>query len=145
MKLSDLGRDQLEDLCEKLRQENVTMLDNLTATQTRCTTLIDELRALKRAPDVMVEILGSIVIERERQEKLCKAGRFKSTCADLDMNMADKLAVLAEEFGEVARQVTEERTCGAPHAPRELMTELVQVASVCVAWCEALHVELHPG
>lgn len=58
------------------------------------------------------------------------------------MNDYERLAVLAEEFGEVAREVLtgEGRrlardTVGTPEALRK---EVIQVAAVAVAWAEYL-------
>lgn len=70
-----------------------------------------------------------IIEERVRQENLKAAGRFTYTCADSTPTLADKLAILAEEFGEVARAVCE-------GDKENLRTELVQVAAVCLAWLE---------
>lgn len=49
-----------------------------------------------------------------------------------EQNHSDErwLAILAEEFGEVAKDVVERRP--------GLRTELIQTAAVCVAWIECL-------
>lgn len=47
-----------------------------------------------------------------------------------------RLRVLAEEFGEVAEAMGRSED---GNGKRDLKTELVQVASVCVAWLEALN------
>jgi hypothetical protein len=52
-------------------------------------------------------------------------------CSSSDVSEPVKVAVLAEECGEVARAVLD-RDCAA------LKRELVQVAAVAVAWLEAL-------
>lgn len=87
------------------------------------------------------QLLLSIAHERERQDELKAAGKFSKTCAD-DMLDPEKLAVLAEEFGEVARLVCESVISIDRRNPRELMKELTQVAAVCLAWCEALREEI---
>lgn len=46
--------------------------------------------------------LALIRDERFRQEQLKESGRFKFTCADKEISDFEKLAILAEEFGEVA-------------------------------------------
>lgn len=46
--LSSMGRSELEAKYEAVLQENRLMLDNLHATQARCTTLLQECRAYKR-------------------------------------------------------------------------------------------------
>lgn len=80
--------------------------------------------------------------ERDRQEELCKAGRFAQTCADPAMPWGNKLACLNEEMGEVATDclallgVVEEQA-----DTKKLYVELSQVAAICVAWMECLHNE----
>lgn len=81
------------------------------------------------------DVFSDIAKERARQEKLKAAGKFKWTCAD-NVQMALKLTVLAEEFGEVAKEVCEGYQDKA--SINRLRTELVQVAAVCVAWVESL-------
>jgi hypothetical protein len=83
--------------------------------------------------------------ERERQERLLREGKFLWTCADPRQSNVRRLAVLAEEFGEASRNVTEEmirldkgNAAGAADAVRALRKELVEVAAVAVAWLEAL-------
>lgn len=88
------------------------------------------------------EVLTSIAIERERQNRLVCEGKFNWTCATSRALPAEKLAVLAEEFGEVARHICEQVIDNARYNPRELKKELIQVAAVCVAWCEALDNEI---
>lgn len=107
-------------------------------------------------------VLNEVRRERERQEQLVKAGKFLWTCAsnvapipmrypspvnfvDREITNAEKLAVLAEEFGEVSKEVVEEiihndrgDADNAKIDRSRLRRELVQVAAVCVAWCEAL-------
>lgn len=70
------------------------------------------------------EAFERIEIERERQEWLHK----ENTCA-WEIPDTLKLAILAEEFGEVAKAMLENHG---------LAEELVQTAAVCVAWLEAL-------
>lgn len=104
--------------------------------------------------DRLYNILNAIAKERVRQEELRKSGKFLWTCADSTQSNPRKLAVLAEEFGEVAREVTEELIlrdkvrkdpCDCEHIfakhRARLRAELIQVAAVCVAWCEALDEE----
>lgn len=91
------------------------------------------------------DALDDVGAERLRQEQLCAAGKFPHTCATSALTMPEKLAVLAEEFGEVSHEVTE---CINRRALREneitederkrLREELIQVAAVAVAWAESL-------
>jgi NTP pyrophosphatase (non-canonical NTP hydrolase) len=76
------------------------------------------------------QVFLAIAEERHRQEFLKSRGRFTHTCAD-SMPASMKLAVLAEEFGEVARAV-----CERDYA--NLREELVQTAAVCTAWLESM-------
>lgn len=82
-------------------------------------------------------VLLEIANERRRQDALKAAGKFTKTCAD-SMTDPERLAVLAEEFGEVGRAVCEGLGGNSERGRTELRTELVQVAAVCVAWCEGL-------
>jgi hypothetical protein len=86
-------------------------------------------------------INGALIDERNRQERLRNDGKFPFTCATVPgLTNPEKLAVLAEEFGEVARHVTEQ-VCGNKINLLELRDELVQVAAVCVAWLESMEEE----
>lgn len=97
-------------------------------------------RATSRTPTVLEAVLD----ERARQMTLKAEGRFDWHCADLQTKgrpiaPAEKLAVLAEEFGEVSREVCEGLT--RPINTEALEKELIQVAAVAVAWAEALQLE----
>lgn len=89
----------------------------------------------------MFRALLSVVRERARQEQKCEEkrqeGQLWRTCADPAMSDEEKLAVLTEEVGEVARELCEARAARRPPAAN-LKTELVQVAAIAVAWIEAL-------
>jgi hypothetical protein len=114
------------------------------------------------------EVLQDVYRERTRQEDLKAKGKFLWSCSDnkvrVDANglttrivtNPEKLAVLAEEFGEVSREVTEQiialdkarvendgdvdRRLGEILRVRnkKLKEELIQVAAVAVAWAESL-------
>jgi hypothetical protein len=86
-----------------------------------------------------IGIAHQIMTERQRQEQLKAAGKFLYTCADTEMNDSQCLVVLAEEFGEVAREV-----CDGMHVYADktnLRGELVQTAAVCMAWIEKIDSE----
>jgi hypothetical protein len=101
-------------------------------------------------PMQLLTIFKDIAVERERQEDLKRKGKFLWTCSDVLMDQryviedSAKLAVLAEEFGEVSREVMEaiisadKREPLDPNQRLKLRKELIEVASVCVAWCEAI-------
>ena len=90
--------------------------------------------------------LSAVFAERLRQEDLRDAGRFAWTCSDPTQLDSEKLAILTEEVGEVAREICEMITTRdfekviKPESYRNLRNELVQVAACAVAWVEALDV-----
>jgi hypothetical protein len=58
-----------------------------------------------------------------------------------DLNDLHWLAILGEEFGEVARHVTQTRVPPITHrekTPTELRAELVQVAAVAMRWVQVI-------
>jgi NTP pyrophosphatase (non-canonical NTP hydrolase) len=82
------------------------------------------------------EIFLLISAERERQDQIHPFTNYKST-DDEEVNVMknfflqlELLSVLGEEFGEVCRCIQS--------GDGDLKEELVQVASVCVRWLEAL-------
>ena len=83
-------------------------------------------------------ILEDVKKERLHQEVLKKQGKFAHTCADLRMTHHERLTVLTEEVGEVARAALVESGLAKESKPQDLEKELIQVAAVAVAWIEAL-------
>jgi NTP pyrophosphatase (non-canonical NTP hydrolase) len=83
-----------------------------------------------------VSIAELIADERDRQEGKARAGEFAWTCSDPDVSHEQRLAVLVEEVGEVARAVL--GASGAVSDGGNLRRELVEVAAVAVAWLEAM-------
>jgi NTP pyrophosphatase (non-canonical NTP hydrolase) len=81
--------------------------------------------------DPTVAALTHVVMARKAQDEMKARGRFEFTCADDELEPSERLAILAEEFGEVARSIIEHDRLGTRH-------ELSQVAAVCVAWVEHL-------
>jgi NTP pyrophosphatase (non-canonical NTP hydrolase) len=81
------------------------------------------------------DILDDISAERERQTALKAMGKFEREVHECSPTEA--LAVLAEEFGEVARVVAE-MVAGKPIDTGHLREELIQVAAVCVSWVEGI-------
>lgn len=78
-------------------------------------------------------MLALVDAERDRQRALWGRDHEwgKGDCSSPAVDEGVKLAVLAEELGEVARALLEGDRPG-------LARELVQVAAVAVAWREAL-------
>ena len=83
-----------------------------------------------------------VLQERTRQNTLKAQGRFRYTCADAELSNAEKVCILVEEVGEVARAVL-----GQPERPlvmdqegskEELKREIVQVVAVGLAIVEGL-------
>lgn len=86
-------------------------------------------------------VLDDVRAERRSQEFHREQGKFKYTCADLGIDDLERLAVLTEEVGEVARAVLEHMELVNDLGDTDLRKELVQVAAVAVAWIEALDKE----
>jgi hypothetical protein len=87
------------------------------------------------------DVLAEVGHERERQESLRLAGKFRATCAttgEHEMSDPECLAVLAEEFGEAARAVSEGIAGNSELGRTHLREELIQVAAVAVAWAERI-------
>lgn len=90
------------------------------------------------------DVINDVIAERERQEAIGvtkrAAGIDWRSCADPAMAGGDdrRLAVLAEEFGEVARAILEAGYGTSGADDDHLREELVQVAAVAVAWVEAI-------
>lgn len=83
-------------------------------------------------------ILDAILDERERQETLIHAGKFKYSCDSPQLTHLRKLSVLAEEFGEAAKEVNDMAEYGEEYQRRmKLRAELIQTAAVCIAWLES--------
>lgn len=80
--------------------------------------------------------INSIVAERERQDALKSQDRFKYTCADWELSDSERLAILVEEIGEVAREVLGNQDLTTDGTPGRLQTELVQAAAIIVSWLE---------
>ncbi len=79
--------------------------------------------------------------ERDRQDQLKASGRFRYTCADVGLGDGDRMAVLCEEVGEVARALLERHGAVNDQHGVDLRKELVQVAAVACAWIELLDSE----
>lgn len=95
--------------------------------------------------DLTQRSLFEVARERARQERLKAAGKFKLSCADAEMTDCEFVAVLGEEFGEVAHEINE--TIGRPEKRnlerlRKMHAECIQVAAVAVARAELYQSEI---
>ena len=91
-----------------------------------------------------VESLGSadvftrISAERGRQSLLLRQGKLLFNCSSIVVDPRRKLRVIVEELGEVAEALFRLEASDSKASREHLITELVQVAAVAVAWLEAL-------
>ena len=88
-------------------------------------------------------VLTVVSDERLRQRRLFAAGKITFDVSSKEPKSDRKLRVLVEELGEVAEAIDriEQHSHSAEWAEtwqKQLITELVQVAAVCVAWLESL-------
>ena len=97
-------------------------------------------------------IFAEVMNERGRQLSLVASGKHAWSMCNPDISQARKLVVLAEEFGEVSKEVCEHMNLHdmARHeildATQEkqialianIRKELIQIAAVAVGWIEAL-------
>lgn len=86
-----------------------------------------------------IRILMEVSRERDRQDGKWGPQRH---------GPARWLAILAEEFGEAAKEAVDLEFDGTPDMPADiegrLVTELVQVAAVAVAWLEDIYTRVPP-
>ena len=83
-------------------------------------------------------VLDDVAAEIQRQDDLARAGKFGGTHILPGGPDSDRLGVLVEEVGEVAKEVNEERM--GQGEPGKLYDELTQTAACAVAWAVA-HLE----
>lgn len=79
----------------------------------------------------LVQVLLDIVDERRRQDEL-------HGVSNAENGPAEWLTVLAEEFGEAAKEACEMRYRPTERARQRLRKELIETASVAVAWVERI-------
>ncbi len=97
--------------------------------------------------------IGEVLAEISRQGQLKASGKFLWTCLDnaatrngdsgVPVTNAEKLTVLAEEFGEVSKEVVDEmialdRCKPAGEYEERIRKELIQVAAVAITWAASL-------
>jgi HAMP domain-containing protein len=84
----------------------------------------------------MAEVMEDIATERARVRRLIKAGKFRDSLDSTALSGSDKLAIVTEELGEVAKEVVEMREDRdySLTRRRKLRTELTQLAGTAIAW-----------
>lgn len=89
--------------------------------------------------------VNEILKERERQDTLKAEGRFKFTCADLEMTFDECMMVLMEEVGELCRATLEYKMLTFERlgdhvrgnvGQAKLREECIQVAAVALSMTE---------
>lgn len=148
-------REQLAN-SERVRER---FLDNLTATQTRCTELLQQTQALQKifdAPPLEAQALADVSHERRIQDakwgpidekvlaipngtgkaaQKAEAEIAKAACETAFRDGRGSFAlILLEEVAEAMAEADSDK----------LRAELVQVAAVAVKWIEALDRRAHP-
>lgn len=85
------------------------------------------------------DALQDVFLEVETQDDYAREGRFKGVHIMPGGTDLERLAVLAEEFGEVSYEVCT-GVHGAGYQRREalLYKEVIQVAAVATAWAAAI-------
>lgn len=78
------------------------------------------------------------VSEVDRQDALARRGKFGGTHVMPGGTDLERLAVLAEEFGEVSIEVCKGMAVDGQVRRPGLQDELIQVAAVCLAWVAAI-------
>lgn len=103
--------------------------------------LLDERDTLPAGPTRLysprMEAVMAVLKERERHDELKEAGRFPYTVADPVTNERRYL-ILAEELGEVAREVQGLLGVAPDSDGSGLRNELIQVAAIAIGWVEGL-------
>lgn len=95
--------------------------------------------------DSRYAVIETVLLERERQESLCREGVHKFTCSDPAIPNLRKFPILLEEVGKVGTELeflsgTDDKL-DQEYARDRLRDELTQVAAVTIAWLESLEKE----
>lgn len=86
----------------------------------------------------ILDIFDRIKIERIRQEHLQRTDLIPYTAASTNVTNYQKIAILAEEVGEISKVLNDYYKTDADQRLSDLKSELIQAAAVCVAWLESL-------
>lgn len=114
-----------------------------------CGWAIEALALYQQDYERMRRALDAVAAERARQRALLEEDVVRTNCAEPTVDNRDKLPVLDEGVGEVARAVqwlqrllssagSVDLAPRIQRRRRHLRTELIQVAAVAVAWAESL-------
>ncbi len=95
-------------------------------------------------PDDIQLTLSAVFAECMRQDALARMGRFNGTHILPSGPDAARLAVTAEEFGEVAKEVTDAMMGKKTGYKDDLVKELLQLAACCVVWATCAEHERYP-
>lgn len=68
-----------------------------------------------------------VIVELKRQLALKESGKFKYTCEDNELTDGERLTILVEEVGEIARAMQNKDS-------NNLREEITQVAAVAISW-----------
>jgi NTP pyrophosphatase (non-canonical NTP hydrolase) len=87
-----------------------------------------------------MDALAAVGAERARQHRLKAEGRFQYTPSDDELTDWQRLGMILEEVGEVARNLLARDGLVTDGDPTDtaLAKELSQVAALSVAWMERL-------
>lgn len=85
-----------------------------------------------------------VIHEVARQDELARKGKFGGTHVMPGGTDLERLAVLAEEFGEVSIEVCKGIEVDRQVRREGLRDELIQVAAVCLAWVAAIDEKREP-
>ena len=86
----------------------------------------------------LVVVMDEVHTEIDRQDDLARAGKFGGTHVMPGGTDLERLAVLAEEFGEASIEVCKGIEVGKQVRRPGLRDELIQTAAVCLAWVAAI-------
>jgi hypothetical protein len=140
-----------------LLRDRDTLNDNLTATQARCTELLDEARAnrlIANAPPGELVALSHISHERRLQDAKWGSIETHTSVPDGtgDAEAQEMLALTRDVVSDHQYEVDSSTCCWrhvleeefadvlAESDPKKLRAELVQLGACCVQWIEALDI-----
>lgn len=85
------------------------------------------------------QAVACVLAELDRQITLCRAGRFSYCIGDGRLSHAENVAILLEELGELAHEMTEGIGVGRAVVLPRIVAELTQVCACLARWMYATH------